>query len=271
MSAFTSVNLLDKQLFDAVLEHDFNKVKIAITAGANPNSRADPCIGCTNTPLMYATDDVNITQILIEAGGDTSLKNQGGMTTLDLAREFNNHDTVQYLEQLALRKPTIVPPTPKTTFGKTRAAAAIRHVLDPTELNQLSINSIKRVFNNNVPDCTMPFSENTRVGLWIGIDSKMKQFKEVDIGLDTHTWSLTIDNLEPFVANSPHGLGLKLSRRDMLPQTAQTDNWGLFYVTVDNGKTWWNAREWKFYVAACFGVTIGKEKGRRRLGRDVAA
>jgi len=156
-------------------------------------------------------------------------------------------------------------PSKKNTIGKIRAAGIIRNIQNPEfEFRQMCINNIKSVFDNNTPRFDLPFSAKTRIGFWIPTGPDTKQFKEIDVNTETGTWTYVMSNGEPLIAKSSHGLLLELSRRDLIGRTTQTNNWGKFYVTFNDGKDWWNACEWKYYVAECFGMPIGKEAGRRR-------
>lgn len=161
-------------------------------------------------------------------------------------------------------------PTRKNTIGKVRAASLMPYIMTPgSVIRQTFVDQIKPLFDNTSPSFAMPFSSKTRVGLWVGTTPQTKRFVEIAIDSTAETWAFPLTQVESLEEATPYGLALELFRRKLIAKIPSR-NWGLFYVTYDNGMTWWNAREFKYLVAACFDRPIGKEDGRRRPLRVAA-
>lgn len=105
---WTALGLL--QMEDVEREQAMALIEAMLKKSADPNK---PIKGGT-TPLMLAaiSDDTELVQLLLDNQADIEIKNESGLTALDLAKEKQNKETVELLESA---RPTDDPPAAEPT------------------------------------------------------------------------------------------------------------------------------------------------------------
>ena len=96
----TSEVIESTDIFEATKNGNFNDVQQLISKGANINAETENGDMMGTTPLMIASSEghIEIVQYLIKKGTLVNATNKDGKTALDIARDRNSTEVVEYLE-----------------------------------------------------------------------------------------------------------------------------------------------------------------------------
>lgn len=132
--------------------------------------------------------------------------------------------------------------------------------------------SIKRrhAYQMDVFDPDISYTAGGRFVLCAGARGGHKKFYDVEIDITNNTWTCLVKGEPPVTGRNPYNLLQNMYDRHLVPRTYASNNHGAFVVTYDGGSTWYNALEWKYYVANCLGIKPIMGKTRVRLPRPAA-
>lgn len=92
-----SLNLVNEELFNAIIDNKTEVVKVLLNIGANPNARSTSKTGWT--PLHYAAmeGNIDIITLLLKHHPEVNAVTSYGVTPLHIAVSMHNEETVRTL------------------------------------------------------------------------------------------------------------------------------------------------------------------------------